>query len=153
MNEKKIDEVVDSFLNIFPAVTKYFLMIGQQCFDPNYVHQHYQVLFALRDSGRAPISSIGATLGISKARMSVLLDKLINEELVERFPDKGDRRVIKIELTEKGKAFTLNHIKDLRAIITERFCDFSDDELEQFLTSATHVYRVMAKINTERGKK
>ncbi|SQC01138.1 MarR family winged helix-turn-helix transcriptional regulator [Clostridium tetanomorphum] len=61
------------------------------------------VLGVLYEEESLPISEIGKKLEISKPQMTVIIDKLIKQDLVERIPDKKDRRVININLTTKGK--------------------------------------------------
>jgi len=47
------------------------------------------------------MSEIGKHLGIPKPNVTALIDKLIDEKLSERLPDKTDRRIIKIKLRRK----------------------------------------------------
>jgi len=85
-----------------------------------------------------------------------LSDKLIDNGLVERYPDKKDRRIINIGLTENGREFTFHHKEKLKADVSEKFSGLSDEELEQFLKSIANFQEVMAKTNMdgkERDKK
>ncbi|MCX8131580.1 MAG: MarR family winged helix-turn-helix transcriptional regulator [Clostridia bacterium] len=145
MNENKLDSVSESFLKVFPTVIKYFILLGDKCSDPEYSYQDYQTLHVLKEYGKVPISTVGAMLLISKSRMTVLVDKLIEAQLIERFPDKTDRRIIKIGLTGKGKELTEKHRGNLKAAVSKRFENLTDDEMEQFLKSIEIIQHVMKK--------
>lgn len=50
------------------------------------------------------MSEIGCKLSIPKPHVTAQIDKLVNEEMVERVFDPSDRRIINIRMTEKGVA-------------------------------------------------
>lgn len=145
MKKNKLDAVAEDFLKVFPIIIKYFILLGDQLSDPNYSYQDYQILHVLKDMGKVPISTVGDMLLISKSRMTAIVDKLITYELIERIPDKTDRRIINISLTEKGRQFTHNHSENLKSSVKERFSILNDEELEQFLISITNFQSVMSK--------
>jgi DNA-binding MarR family transcriptional regulator len=62
------------------------------------------VLAFLESRKNARMKDIGDELGIKASSVTHLVDKLIKEELVERFHIPDDRRVIEVNLSEKGKA-------------------------------------------------
>jgi len=59
-------------------------------------------LFHLNLRGHAGVSDLGQHLGVSSAAASQMLDRLVEEGLIERTEDPDDRRMKKISLTEKG---------------------------------------------------
>lgn len=149
MSNEKLEAVVESFLKVFPVVIKYFILLGNQLSDPQYSYQEYQVLHVLKEYGKVPISAVGAILIISKPRMTYIVDKLIDGELVERFADKNDRRIINIGLTEKGSEFTFKHAQNLKAAVGKRFANLGDDELEQFLKAIITMQGIMERTKEE----
>lgn len=147
MEQNKLNLVAEGFLKVFPIVIKYFILLGDELSDPNYSYQDYQILHVLKDMDKVPISTVGDMLLISKSRMTAIVDKLIACELIERIPDKTDRRVINIALTEKGKEFTHIHSENLKSSVIERFSNLSNEELGQFLTSINNFQEIMIKTN------
>jgi DNA-binding MarR family transcriptional regulator len=145
LEDQKIDEVAEGFLKIFPVVIKYFIQLGDKLSDPTYSYQEYQALHILKECGKLPISTVGAMLLISKPRMTVLVDKLTRAGFIKRVPNKEDRRIIKISLTEKGVAFTAAHRQNLKEGVIERFENLSSDEMDDFLSAMNTVQDVMAK--------
>ena len=59
-------------------------------------------LFAIRRKGAIGVSDIGDELGITAAATSQMLNRLVEENLIERSEDPGDRRVKRIVLTQFG---------------------------------------------------
>lgn len=59
-------------------------------------------LFHLNLRGHTGVSDLGQHLGVSSAAASQMLDRLVEEGLIERTEDPDDRRMKKISLTEKG---------------------------------------------------
>ncbi len=59
-------------------------------------------LFHLNHRGHAGVSDLGQHLGVSSAAASQMLDRLVEEGVIERTEDPDDRRMKKISLTEKG---------------------------------------------------
>ncbi len=52
--------------------------------------------------GRTNVSDIAETMGVSLAAASQLLDRLVQQELVQRSEDPHDRRAKQLVLTDKG---------------------------------------------------
>lgn len=81
---------------------------------------HLSTFMRLAHHGPASISSISETLGISLAAASQMVDRLVNEGLLERSEDPSDRRTKQVDLTPAGKALVeqvyehrLDWMKDL----------------------------------------
>lgn len=62
------------------------------------------VLTCLNDENGLTLKEIGNRTLIDSSSMTVLVDKLENDKLVERHLDSEDRRAIRVLITEKGQA-------------------------------------------------
>ncbi len=60
-------------------------------------------LFRIYHHGPASVNDLAEHLGVTKAAVSQLLDKLVADELILRLEDPRDRRSKQILLTEKGR--------------------------------------------------
>jgi len=60
-------------------------------------------LFRIHRSKMCGVANIGEDLGITSAAASQMLDRLVQQDLVERVEDPDDRRGKRISLTEKGR--------------------------------------------------
>lgn len=106
---------------------------------------HARVIFYLLHYNSSPISQIADNLGISKPNMTPIIDNLINYELVNRYPDPNDRRVLRVELTKK--AYDL--LKAFRGAICNSFAEkissLSDDEIVMLDESISNLITLFNK--------
>lgn len=61
--------------------------------------------------GNRTMSETAATLGITTGTLTVAIDRLVRKGYVDRQRDPADRRVVRIELTRKGKLAYRMHNK------------------------------------------
>lgn len=64
----------------------------------------YQLLEALRETPRLPVSELAATAGVASPTATRMLDGLVRDGIAERMPCERDRRVVHIGLTGAGRA-------------------------------------------------
>ena len=69
------------------------------------------VLTCLYDENGITLKEIGNRTLIDSSSMTVLVDKLENDKLVERQLDPEDRRAIRVYITDKGKAIAEELVK------------------------------------------
>jgi len=64
---------------------------------------HLGAIFHVHRIGSCGVTEIGEHLGVTSAAASQMLDRLVEQGLVVRTEDHEDRRVKRIELTDKGQ--------------------------------------------------
>lgn len=95
-----VDSIIENLINIHPLLSKNLSSSIR-----NKTNLNPGSLFILGLLTRYEIlsmSEIGCKLSIPKPHVTAQIDKLINEEMVERVFDPNDRRIINIRMTEKG---------------------------------------------------
>ncbi len=107
---------------------------------------HAKVIFHLHCGGEASVSEIAKNLSISKSNMTPIIDKLIQENLVERFTDPNDRRIIRVRVTEKGHEFCLKQREKTKKHLEEKISSLSPDELERVKDLAKELNSIFSKI-------
>lgn len=65
--------------------------------------QQMKVIMMLEYKGELPVSSLADSLNVSLPNMTGIIDRLVQNELVERVPSPSDRRVILLRSTPKSK--------------------------------------------------
>ncbi|MDU2665164.1 MAG: MarR family transcriptional regulator, partial [Clostridium perfringens] len=85
-------------------------------------------------------------LSISKSNMTPIIDKLIQENLVERFTDPNDRRIIRVRVTEKGHNFCLKQREKTKKHLEEKISSLSSEELERVKDLAKELNSIFSKI-------
>ncbi|WP_300350872.1 MarR family transcriptional regulator [Clostridium sp.] len=108
---------------------------------------HAKVIFYLIYSKNASVSKIAKDLSISKSNMTPIIDKLIKEGFVERFPDPNDRRVIRIGITQKGYEFSTKQREFAKKNLREKISSLSSEDLVQIEELTKKLNEILLKIN------
>jgi len=98
--------------------------------------KEYDVLYALsKSAGPVRISDMHRRVLLSQPALSRMVDRLVERGLVERCPDDDDRRVVRLTLTEAGRACQRHvgraHARDVTAAMTARVSDADLEELRR----------------------
>ncbi len=64
----------------------------------------FYILKILDHYGASRATKLAKKMYVKPSAITVMIDRLIDQELVERYHDKDDRRVVIIELTKKGES-------------------------------------------------
>lgn len=161
MDKDNLFKVADSLINFLWIIqnnvlrendlTKNFhssVNCGKSCIsDFSIPPSHARVIFYLLEFNSSPISQIADNLSISKSNMTPIIDNLINYGLVNRYPDSRDRRVLRVELTDKS----LKLLDSFRVAICNSFVEkispLSDDEIILLNDSISNLVTILKKLN------
>ena len=108
---------------------------------------HVRVIFYLLESNASPISQIADNLGISKSNMTPIIDNLINYGLVNRYPDSRDRRILRVELTDKACKLLDSFRISICNSFVEKISPLSDDEVVMLNDSISNLITILKKLN------
>ena len=92
------------------------------------------------------MSELGKKLYRSKPNMTAIIDKLIAEKLVIRFPDENDRRIIRIGLTEEGKNFIKAKKCEMKEALKLNLASLKDNDLTRLDTLLQQTNRIILQI-------
>ena len=141
-NEKKfVDSVIENLISIHPLLSKGFTrgLRAKTNLNPGSLY----VLGVLARHGKMSMSEIGCRLSMPKSHITGLVDKLIADDLVERLYDPNDRRIINIQITDKGvddfKAIKVEISQDLR----EKLQLLNEEQLQTLATASLQVKDVL----------
>ncbi len=79
--------------------------------------------------------------------MTPIIDKLISENMVTRYTDPKDRRVIRVELTEEGVVFIKDQEKLIKALLTEKISNLPSQDLQYLSDHIIEIKNIILKIN------
>jgi len=142
MKEKQADEISESALLLFPLLKRLFSGDPSAPALASLKNQTYHILRILERRGPLPVSAIGKQLFIAKQNMTTLIDRLMNDGLVERKNDAADRRIINILITKKGVGFSKEIMLGLKKIVRENLSKLNDKDIKS-LHSAFRVMRTI----------
>jgi DNA-binding MarR family transcriptional regulator len=148
MDEARVERIarsMGSFIRVFQIMRNRSESAGLK---PPPLDPQYVMLALLRD-GTLPMSDLSRKLGCSKPNVTALTGRLIDEGLAKRQQDREDRRIIRIGITEKGKAVMEERGKAARAAIRANLSTLSADELDGLCESLERVNRIIAKLGSD----
>lgn len=98
--------------------------------------KEYDVLYSLSKSAEpVRLTDLHRRVLLSQPALSRMVDRLVERGLVERCADDGDRRVVRLTLTERGRACQREvgraHARDVTAAMTANVSDADLRELER----------------------
>jgi DNA-binding MarR family transcriptional regulator len=89
-----------------------------------------RVLFELVESGDRPAGELAEALSVAPPTVTGLTDRLVKQGLVERREDPRDRRVVRLALTEEGRALTMEIAEKSKAYLLDVFEHVQAGQLE-----------------------
>ena len=106
------------------------------------------ILNLLSKRGKCTVSELADEMFVKPSAITTMIDRLYKSGFVLRHRDEEDRRVVYVQLSEKGEAM-LQHARAERRKIIERYLrQLRLDELEQFV----HIIEKIVATN-EKGEK
>ena len=113
----------------------------------------FKALMMLRHLGTCGIKDLAAALGLSTSTMSEMVDRLVEQGLVDRRQDPTDRRRVRIELTHQAVKGVTRHealiIRRLRSLMV----DIGDDAAARWVEISDRIYSRIEAADRSRTKK
>jgi DNA-binding MarR family transcriptional regulator len=107
---------------------------------------HVKVIFYLKCNGSSSISEIAKNLTISKSNMTPIIDKLISEGMVNRYDDPNDRRILRIELTDKAHKFIKGRENIVKNSLAEKISVLNSEDLKCLKHHVAGITDILEKI-------
>lgn len=143
MNNQQWDHIVDNLLSLVPLFYRKFMFHDHK----HMPQSHTQVLLLLHEHDVLTVSEIGKRLCISRPNMTPLLNKLIDEELINRHNSENDRRVLIVSLTDNGRDFVNQYKQYIMDKMRESFQDIKDNELAKLDESLQTLQSFISKLS------
>jgi MarR family transcriptional regulator, 2-MHQ and catechol-resistance regulon repressor len=123
---RKADLALTMWVKLVRASTTFGRLTGKDIEQHGLTQPQFGVLEMLGHLGPMTIGDIGKRMLVTGGCVTVILDNLEKEGLVERVRSLEDRRVIKVQLTKKGQSlFTevfhkhADKVAELASVLTE----------------------------------
>ncbi|MGL5354145.1 MAG: MarR family transcriptional regulator [Clostridium sp.] len=136
----------DLFKLVFELHKKTFnkdQLIKNSCLPPS----HVKVIFTLSHTGPLSLSHLANTLGISKPNITPIIDKLIQDGFVNRYEDPNDRRILRVDLTEKAHKFHEAQSDKFKNMLSEKLVDLPIEDLYLLEDLLDKIMPIITKLN------
>lgn len=108
---------------------------------------HLHVLMILDTEGPLPMRALAERVDVSQASTTGIVDRMEQRGLVARQRDDEDRRVIRVALTDEGRAMVGGMAAERRERLMEMLDDMTDEELSGFLLGARAMRRARERLH------
>jgi len=148
MTPVSIEEFADRLTGIMSIVIREFT---QQ--RTNELHKgkinvpQFLILNHLLQSKESNMKELSGVINLTGAATTGIVDKLVSAKYVMRSFDPGDRRVIKIRLTAKGKALIYRVYEERKKVIMRLFQKVSESDRGEYLPILTQIRDALNKEN------
>ena len=106
------------------------------------------VLYYIREQ-TPTLGYIAKQLMVTPAVVTGIVDRLERRGFVRRTADAGDRRVVRLSLTDSGRKVSMDTEQALIAIVAARLDDYPDAELASLQQSMTTLGRVLTELERQ----
>ncbi len=145
MNEINVEPLIEDIMIDTLIYTRLFNreldLLGEREFIKRFLW-----LILIEQYNNPSISELGKILKVSKSQMTLKMDKGVEAGFIERVPDKEDRRIIRINLTPKGKDYIKSSQKTIKESMTKLLTPLNAKEIEEFKNSIKIIKKVVLKI-------
>jgi DNA-binding MarR family transcriptional regulator len=151
-NRKQLEDIASDILDSFPVflrrVSRMEAHRGMKKLDPSRF-----VLRAVYMHGPVRMSEIGKHMGISRPYMTILVDKLIEEGLVERVPDSSDRRVVNVTITDAGRDAVREFMSNARETIVRNLSSLDSTDISSLHEAMKRIRSITSKLDRNETRK
>ena len=106
-----------------------------------------KAFFAFKEDDRAyPIGELGRNARVKSSTITDMIDRLEKEGIAERLKDHGDRRVVKVRLTTKGREIKNQFVVRMRSGMEQTFSKLSEGEKKALLDHLKGAYEILKRI-------
>jgi NAD(P)H-dependent flavin oxidoreductase YrpB (nitropropane dioxygenase family)/DNA-binding MarR family transcriptional regulator len=133
---KKINEIL---VSLFNSVLKMEEKALQNSTNLNLSITEIHTLEAIGSGKPKTMTQVAGALKISVGTLTVAINKLVAKGYVERSRVSEDRRIVKIRLTETGRAAVEEHEAFHDAMVREAIGDLTDEEAQRFVQSIDNI--------------
>ena len=135
--EKRVNQVM---LDIFDRI----LVTEEKALSRGYFHDlsvaEMHTLEGIGLYNSRTMSETAATLEVTTGTLTVAIDRLVRKGYVERHRDLNDRRVVRIQLTRKGKLAYRMHNKYHTLLVDRIVSPLDDVQKKVLLDTLTEIY-------------
>jgi len=114
---------------------------------------HMETLGYVLEHEKPSMKHIADHLCITPASTSSLADGLVEEGFLERLLEKEDRRVVKLQITPKGKEFFKKGMEHANEKMETVFEGLDDDEIEFFIHILEKFIKIISNKKTDNKSK
>ena len=104
-----------------------------------------KAIAAFQDKNCFSMKELANNIGVKLSNMTMMIDSLIKDGMVERDRDESDRRKVMVQLTPKGRTLRDKFLDQRRKIALSIFARLSDKDRDELLKSLDKACYILGK--------
>ena len=122
------------FEKVFWQLSRKVEYLWRDIFTQTFPGSQSHIMYLLNQDGPQKMSELAQAIHLSNGAVTAAADQLIEHRYIRRIHDKNDRRIVRLDLTVKGKE-TLDQLeKEGRDILKQVFHEATDKDIERMHT-------------------
>ncbi|MEQ6376085.1 MarR family transcriptional regulator [Bacillaceae bacterium S4-13-56] len=146
MSDHKVSEIADLLLDILPLLRNKLISPSEAVKDTKLNPTQFFILLSLNDHGKRPTTELGKKLSILKSNVSPLINGLLEQGYVERSYSEKDRRVIYIDITQKGRDFVKDRKQKMQEKVRNELTFLEEDDRNKLEEAVHVVHTILSKM-------
>lgn len=142
--DAKIENIIENIISLKPLLFK--KLVNRDIAGGIIPHGSQFILMMLEKKDTATMSEIGKELCIPNPNVTPLVDKLVENQMVERTSDSNDRRIVRIKITPKGSDAIIQAKDLMKSFIKSKLTLLPESDLENLASSLNTIKEVIQKI-------
>lgn len=139
------DKLLDYILNFMPLLHK-------KMFRKNHgykMSKHQMgILFRIKNENGKPMKYYCEKLMISKPNLTTVVNKLIEEGLLERKTDENDRRIINLYITDAGEKFIETQMDIVKKDMLKKLEVLNDEDIDKLIKNFEEMKSIFSKLES-----
>jgi DNA-binding MarR family transcriptional regulator len=147
-----IEQTAERFIQLLPLIyTKFNKPIAQpfpvQKKSSDLTHLQYHILEELLHAEAGfSMTQLAQIIHISKQQLTPLVNKLEEKAYIIKVPDAKDKRRVRLQLTEKGKAAVKQRWEEFHRLLCGRISELHEDDLLDLDFAIAKIIRILGKL-------
>ena len=115
----------------------------------NLTPMEFRCVRYLHENGSVPANKLASNLGVTRPRITNILNKLEHKKFIQRDIGKNDRRNIQITLNNRGKNFANEMYKEYMSFHEDILKVIGSDKMEELFSNLSTFHNVLSKYLTK----
>lgn len=112
---------------------------------PRHIHVLDQVSMACEEHGECRVTDVSERLNITMPSVTKLAQELESMHLLEKYPDRQDKRVALLKLTEQGRVCVRKYVHEFHSKWAQNLSSISNEEVQQAIWLIKQLEQTMPK--------
>ena len=136
MDEKKLEQYIEVYNQVSQSIMHSMSVIQKKTLrNSGITPDQFNLMNVIKDKPMSTSTNLADEFGVKKSSITSIVRRLVDKNLVTRVYNKSDRRIIHIELTEKGIEVLEKYKKKLIKQLMPLGSNLTEQDINQLITS------------------